>query len=207
MKDIRTSTERVPRDGNLEATGVQQLARRRILSLGLGFAVAPCFAPLGEAATPAMVNQTQYDAYSVMASYPEFSDWQGLLQLSGLAPYARGPGPFTIFVPTNGAYYQYPMYYQTLVPNGVAMPNTTRLIAYVRMHVVLGLFPPTAFYGHKVVLRSVSMVPITVDGTGPGTPTVTYSLLDGKTASAELSEAPIQASNGIIYPINNATIL
>jgi uncharacterized surface protein with fasciclin (FAS1) repeats len=190
-------------DGLVQGRTGVRLARRSALAAGAGLLAAPFFMRAARAEM-AMINAAQYDVGTVLASYPEFSTFFSILQQSGLSGEARGARNFTLFAPTNRAFAKYPNYYQTLIPGGSQMfPNTAKLILYIRNHVVAGEYPPDSFAGKKTTLTAISGATITVDGTGSGEPVVTYHLLNGQTITAALAEQPIQAANGLIYPIND----
>jgi len=183
-----------------------RLARRSALAAGVGMLAAP-FLMRAARAQMAMINAAQYDVGTVLASYPEFSTFFSILQQSGLSGEARAARNFTIFVPTNRAFAKYPNYYQTLIPGGSQMfPNTAKLITYIRNHVVAGEYTPQAFAGKKITLTALSGATIDIDGTGTGEPVVVYHLLGGQTSTAALTEQPIQAANGLIYPVNDPSL-
>jgi uncharacterized surface protein with fasciclin (FAS1) repeats len=154
-----------------------------------------------------MMNRAYEDGFTVMASQSRFSTWVTILQLSGLAPYARGATPYTVFAPTNAAFDKRPDIRTDLLPTSSEMfPDTTLLIGLVRAHVAYGLHPLDEFTGKTVTLKSVSGSPIEVDGTNPQAITVTWHSVQGQTAHGTLSGQPIRASNANIYPIDTVML-
>jgi len=155
----------------------------------------------------AVVNDSQYDIFSVLTAYSEFGTFEGLVEQAGLAGAARSAVDVTLFAPTNAAFYRYPNYLQTLVPGGSnSFPDTRKLIEFVRNHVVRSIYAPAQFEGKKLSLISLAGYPVDIDGTGAGAPIVSYHLVGGQTVEARITAQPIRASNGIIYPINKAIL-
>src|SRR5689334_1175467 len=86
-----------------------------------------------QGAPQGMQNRSYEDGFTVMVSDPQFSGWVSLLQQSGLAPYARGVTPYTVFAPTNAAINQYPQIREMLLPtSSQAFPDTSAIISLVR---------------------------------------------------------------------------
>jgi len=150
-----------------------------------------------------MMNRAYEDGFTVMASDARFSTWVSILQLSGLAPYARGATQYTVFAPTNEAFDQHPQIRAQLLPTASeTFPDTSVLIPLVRAHVAYGAHPLDEFMGKKVSMKSVNGTPIEVDGTNPQAITVTWHSVNGQNAQGLLTGQPILASNADIYPIN-----
>jgi uncharacterized surface protein with fasciclin (FAS1) repeats len=150
-----------------------------------------------------MMNRSYEDGFTVMASDARFSTWISILQLSGLAPYARGATPYTVFAPTNEAFDQHPQIRAQLLPTaGETFPDTSVLIPLVRAHVVYGAHPLDEFMGKKITIKSLNGTPIEIDGTNPQAITVTWHSVNGQNAQGVLTGQPILASNADIYPVN-----
>ena len=151
--------------------------------------------------------QVAPDGFTVMASDPRFRTWVSIVQASGLAPYARGATPYTVFAPTEAAFNRYPTMRQEFLPSGAnSFPDTSNLIRLVRTHVMYGLHPKSELEGHRVTVRSVAGTPITVDGSNPQAIAVTWTSPGRGEGTAHLTAAPIQASNAIIYPIDDVIL-
>jgi uncharacterized surface protein with fasciclin (FAS1) repeats len=187
--------------------GGGRLGRRSALVAGISLLIAPLLARSALASSIVLVNESQYDAFAVLGAYSEFGTFMGLVEQAGLAGEARSASNVTVFAPTNAAFYKYPTYYQTLIPGGSkSFPDTSKLIEFCRNHVVSGLYTPDKVAGKKLSLTSLTGAGVDVDGTGSGLPTVTYHLIGDQTVTAQCSEQPIQASNAVIYPINDAIL-
>ena len=184
---------------------MNSLMRRTTLACGINLVLVSLSNPIASAQAPpqGMQNRSYEDGFAVMASDPQLSGWVSLLQQSGLAPYARGGTPYTVFAPTNAAINQRPDIREMLLPSASqSFPDTSALIPLVRAHVVYGLHPLEEFQGKKVTVRSASGTPIEVDGSNPQAITVTWQSVEGQKAQGTLKGQPILANNADIYPID-----
>ena len=181
--------------------------RRSALLAGVGVLGTMALLRRSWAGGMALVNDSQYDIFSVLAAYSEFGTFEGLVEQAGLAVDARSAVDVTLFAPTNAAFYKHPTYLQTLVPGGSdSFPDTRKLIEFVRNHVVQGMYMPAQLEGKKLNLTSLAGYPVEIDGTGAGAPIVGYHLVEGQTVKAQITAPPIRASNGIVYPIDSAIL-
>ncbi len=130
-----------------------------------------------------------------------------IVQKSGLEPSARGTQPFTVFMPTEVAFDRYPDLRASLLEPMMseAFPDTHALVMFVRAHVLLGLHPTPPLGERRERIMSRVNSPIDVISTTP--PTISWSSASGRTGTATLSEAPIMASNALIYPTDNPILL
>jgi uncharacterized surface protein with fasciclin (FAS1) repeats len=184
---------------------MMKVMRRATLAGGVSAALVSLISRVASAqgAPQGMQNRSYEDGFTVMASDPRFTNWVNLLQQSGLAPYARGVSPYTVFAPTNAAISQRPDIRDALLPRASeSFPDTSALTALVRAHVVYGLHPFDEFKGKKITLQSVSGTPIEIDGTNPQAVTVTWQSVQGQRGQGTLQGQPILASNADIYPID-----
>lgn len=146
------------------------------------------------------------DAFSVASADPRFRIFTSIVQRSGLEPSARGTQPFTIFMPTEAAFDRYPDLRASLLgPASEAFPNTHALVMFVRAHVLLGLHPTPPLGQRRE--RIMSRVGTTVEIINTVPPTISWESSGGRIGTATLSEAPIIASNALIYPIDNPILL
>jgi uncharacterized surface protein with fasciclin (FAS1) repeats len=171
-------------------------------SLGLAFALGFC-ANAAYAATPVKMAQTDRMMKSpammkktpaktgsivdVASSLSDFSTLVAAVKAAGLVDTLSGPGPFTVFAPTNAAFAKLPKgTVETLLkPENKAM--LTKILTY---HVVSG----------KVLSTSIRPGAVkTVEGS-----TVSLKLM-GKSVTvndAKVVKADVPASNGIIHVID-----
>jgi uncharacterized surface protein with fasciclin (FAS1) repeats len=178
------------------------LSRRQVFQASLlgGVAAVVASAPYAKA-------DTEGDALSVMMSQQRFSDWVQVLRYAGLAQYAQSTPRFTSFIPTNMAFQKYPnILADVLQPRSKAFPDTTLQVNFVRSHVILDLHPLSECAGKKVQLTAISGNPIEIDGTKPGIFVVSWSGINSIAATTTISEDPITATNGIIYPFDSVVL-
>jgi uncharacterized surface protein with fasciclin (FAS1) repeats len=137
------------------------------------------------------------DAFTVMASRPELSDWLGLVESAGLGG-AAGTKTYTVFALTNEGYDNLNALLKgVLTQQGSNRPVNPQLLqTVVRTHVILGLHPPSEFAGKIVTLTTAAGDPIKVDGTTAGMLKLTM-----RYATAHEVGPPIIADNAIIIPI------
>lgn len=146
------------------------------------------------------------DAFSIVSADPRFRTFTSIVHRSGLEPSARGTQPFTVFMPTEAAFGRYPELRASLLgPASEAFPDTRALVAFVRAHVLLGLHPTPPLGERRERIMSRVGTPISIIDTTP--PTISWESAGGRTGTATLSEAPIIASNALIYPIDNPILL
>lgn len=159
------------------------------------------------ASASAQQSQSSEDALTVMETDPRFSDWMQILKFSGLSQYAQSTPQFTAFIPTNAAFDKYPdLLTNLLAGRSRAFPETGRQVLFVRSHVILDFHPLSEFSGKTATVTSMAGNPISVDGTNPNLYTVTWSSVNGHTATAHISGSPIIASNAIIYPVDSVVL-
>lgn len=150
--------------------------------------------------------RTGRDAFTITSANPRFRTFTSVVQKSGLELSARGAQPFTVLMPTEAAFDRYPELRASLLgPVSEAFPDTQALVMFVRAHVLLGLHPTPPLRTRRE--RVMSRVGTTVEIINTVPPTVSWESSGGRTGTATLSEAPIIASNALIYPIDNPILL
>ncbi|PPB80759.1 putative surface protein with fasciclin (FAS1) repeats [Albidovulum inexpectatum] len=117
-----------------------------------------------------------------------FNTLVAAVQAAGLVDTLKGPGPFTVFAPTDEAFAKLP---EGTVENLLKPENKDTLVAILTYHVVPG----------KVMSGDLQdgMKAATVQGSD-----VTISLMGGaKVNDANIVQADIEASNGVIHVIDS----
>lgn len=122
------------------------------------------------------------------------------VKAAGLVDTLSGPGPFTVFAPTNAAFDKLPPgTVDTLVkPENKAM--LTKILTY---HVVAGrmtaadLKANAMAHGGKGMLTTVQGEKLTVSKAGMG-----WKVTDAKGASAMITIADVMQSNGVIHVVD-----
>jgi uncharacterized surface protein with fasciclin (FAS1) repeats len=122
------------------------------------------------------------------------------VKAAGLVDTLSGPGPFTVFAPTNEAFDALPT---GTVDTLVKPENKATLTKILTYHVVSGrysagdLMALVAKGNGKASLTSVEGEPLTVMQTGK-----TLSVTDAKGGVAQVTIADVMQSNGVIHVVN-----
>ncbi len=161
-------------------------------------AAAVCAGLGSVAAIPAHAQ----DAMTAMASNPQLSQWQSLVQFSGLGGKAA-TATFTVFALTDEGFDNLNGVWKGKLTQRGANQRIDRqlLQSVVRSQAVAGLYPPSAFAGKVTTLSSLNGTPIVVDGTGPNGLKITMAY-----ATSHPEGPPIVADNAIIYPVLNDSV-
>ena len=122
------------------------------------------------------------------------------VKAAGLVDTLEGPGPFTVFAPTNEAFKKLPA---GTVDNLLKPENKAQLASVLTYHVVPGkvtakeLMEMIKAGGGKAELKTVQGEPLTVSQKGK-----TFEVTDAKRDVAKVTIANVAASNGVVYVIN-----
>lgn len=130
----------------------------------------------------ANIVQTAVDAGS-------FNTLVAAVKAAGLVNTLQGPGPFTVFAPTDAAFAKLPA---GTVENLLKPENKKQLVAILTYHVVAGKVMSKDLAGKKTMAKSVEGSAISVDATNG-------VMID----NATVVKADIEASNGVIHVIDS----
>jgi uncharacterized surface protein with fasciclin (FAS1) repeats len=162
-----------------------------IAACGSSSSSASSSPPMSAAASPAMSPAATADIVDTAVAAGQFTTLATALQAAGLVDTLKGPGPFTVFAPTDAAFAKLPAgTLDTLLkdPKG----ELTRILTY---HVVPG----------KVMAADITdgMTAKTVEGD-----TIKFTIKDGKVYvnGAQVTTADVPASNGVIHVIDGVLI-
>src|SRR5271166_6482516 len=111
------------------------------------------------------------------------------VQAADLAATLEGPGPFTVFAPTDQAFAKLP---PGTVDSLLKPENKAKLVAILTYHVVPGKVMSSALAGKKTMVKTVEGSQATIDAIGGGV----------KIDNATVTKADIEASNGVIHVID-----
>jgi uncharacterized surface protein with fasciclin (FAS1) repeats len=130
----------------------------------------------------------------IVVSDSNFSTLLAAVSAAGLAPTLSGPGPFTVFAPTNAAFAKLPA---GTVENLVKPENKAMLTSILTYHVVAG----KTMSGDVVKLNGKSVK--TVNGAS-----VRVMVSGGKVMvnNANVTAVDIAASNGVIHVIDTVLL-
>lgn len=123
------------------------------------------------------------------------------VKAAGLVDTLSGPGPFTVFAPTNEAFAALPA---GTVDNLLKPENKATLVKVLTYHVVAGrltaadLAAKVAAGGGKAKLKTVEGEDITVSKDGDQ-----WTITDAKGGTAHVTIGDVMQSNGVIHVIDS----
>lgn len=166
---------------------------RRLMIAAAALALAGCADTMmsDDAAEEAAVQTT--DVVSTAQSADNLTTLVAAIQAADLVETLSGPGPFTVFAPTDEAF--------AALPDGVLErllqpENKGRLRALLAYHVVPGTVRSGDIAGQAVEARTALQRPVTVDATGAGV----------KVGNANVVAADIEATNGVVHVIDRVIV-
>ncbi len=182
------------------------LATAAALALG-AMASAPVLAQMSEK-TVTVGGAPMYPSKNIIQNAVNSKDHTTLVaavKAAELVQTLEGPGPFTVFAPTNAAFAKLPA---GTVDNLLKPENKATLVKVLTYHVVSGRM--TAVKLMKAVkegegeahLKTVAGEDLTVKQAGPGKLTVT----DAKGDVADVTIADVLQSNGVIHVIDTVLL-
>ena len=123
------------------------------------------------------------------------------VKAAGLVSTLKGPGPFTVFAPTNEAFAKLP---KDTVPTLLKPENKATLTSILTYHVVAGklsaadLAAKANENGGKVELKTVAGGTLTIMGDDKGG----WLVVDAKGGKAKITIADVNQSNGVIHVVD-----
>jgi LPXTG-motif cell wall-anchored protein len=134
--------------------------------------------------------QAQRDIVDTAVAAGQFTTLAAALQAAGLVDTLKGPGPFTVFAPTDAAFAKLP-------PGTVEglLADPARLRAVLTYHVVPGRVTAAQVVG-LTTATTVQGEPLRISATG-GTVRIN---------SATVTQADIMASNGVIHVVDTVLL-
>jgi uncharacterized surface protein with fasciclin (FAS1) repeats len=152
---------------------------------------------------PMVGGAAMYPSKTIVANAVNSKDHTTLVaavKAAGLVPTLSGPGPFTVFAPTNEAFDKLP---KGTVATLVKPANKALLTKILTYHVIAGKFDSKAIAakiaagGGKATLKTVEGEPLTAsmsDGK--------LILTDAKGGKSTVTIADVYQSNGVIHVVN-----
>ncbi|CAN5467892.1 fasciclin domain-containing protein [soil metagenome] len=176
-----------------------KISHRLIFSLSSVALLAlakPASAQTSAVNSPALKASGVKTGTSLGLSAAKSADHTTLLQLlkaSGLLKQAYGKGPYTVFAPTNAAFSELP----DGELNELLLPSSKkRLIQFLAYHVVKGQLTTDQLKDGQN-LTNLSGQTLVVHKQGN-----TITIKDGRGTVADVVQADIRATNGVVYSIN-----
>jgi uncharacterized surface protein with fasciclin (FAS1) repeats len=163
--------------------GIANLAAVAAMAVGLA---------VGAAASARAADAAGSDIVDVAVAAGDFKTLAAALGAAGLVETLKGPGPFTVFAPTDEAFAQLPA---GTVETLLKPENKAKLTAILTYHVVPGKVTAAdvvKLTGAKTV--NGADVKVSVDGG-------TVSINDAKVVKAD-----VEASNGVIHVIDKVIL-
>jgi len=159
------------------------------------FAVAAAAAlALAPTAASAMNHgsHAKKDIVDTAVANGNFKTLAAALTAADLVTTLKGPGPFTVFAPTDAAFAKLPA---GTVENLLKPENKAQLQAVLTYHVVPGKVPASAVVGKVTDAKTVNGATINVNGTN-----------GVKVNNATVTTADVMASNGVIHVIDTVLL-
>jgi len=189
----------------------------RILLLSAACAAAPAFGfaqsmsmssnAMSGTADPMVGGAAMYPSKNIVANAVNSKDHTTLVaavKAAGLVPTLEGPGPFTVFAPTNEAFAALPAGTVTTLLKPANKPTLTKILTY---HVVAGKYDVADLKALIAKGDGTATLP-TVAG-----PDLTFKqsgaeveVIDAKGGTADITIPDVNQSNGVIQVVNKVLI-
>ena len=182
--------------------------RTLALAAGLAMGAALVAPPVIAAMDPMVGGAPMYPTKNIVENAVHSKDHTTLVaavKAAGLVETLEGPGPFTVFAPTNEAFAKLP---KGTVETLLKPENKDKLAAVLTYHVVPGRLTAQDLagmvdqMGGKATLKTVQGEDLTVERRGKSHLTVT----DAKGDVADITIADVLQSNGVIHVIDKVLI-
>jgi len=170
-----------------------------VLGLGLAASTMPAFAQ----DDPMVGGAAMYPTKTIVQNAVNSADHTTLVaavKAAGLVDTLSGPGPFTVFAPTNEAFAKLP---PEAVPMLLKPDNKQMLVKVLTYHVVAGrlssadLMADIQAGNGKATLTTVEGEPLIVTSDGQ-----TITLTDAKGDASKITIADVNQSNGVIHVVD-----
>lgn len=137
------------------------------------------------------------DIVDIAASNPDFSTLVAAVSAAGLVDTLKGPGPFTVFAPTNAAFDALPA---GTVETLLLPENRDQLVSILTYHVVPGAVTSNQLIGQSLDVATVQGDTVRILGS---TNKMGVSV---RVNDANVTAADIIASNGVIHVIDKVLL-
>ncbi|MDB5743320.1 MAG: fasciclin protein [Polaromonas sp.] len=171
------------------------------LALALSLSAAPSFAQVVVGGAPMLASK---DIIDNAVNSKDHTTLVAAVKAAGLVDTLKGPGPFTVFAPTNAAFAALPA---GTVDTLLKPENKAMLSGILTYHVVAGKVDAAALTkaitegGGKATLKTVAGGNLTAMASG-GKVMVT----DEKGGSATVTVADVYQSNGVIHVVDKVLL-
>jgi len=138
------------------------------------------------------MHHEKKDIVDTAVAAGSFKTLAAALTAAGLVDTLKGPGPFTVFAPTDAAFAKLPA---GTVETLLKPENKARLAAVLTYHVVPGKVPASAVVGKTSEPKTVNGATLKVNGTN-----------GVMVNNAKVVQADVMASNGVIHVIDTVLL-
>lgn len=180
---------------------------KTLLSLALALGLATGAAAPAFAKNPMVGGAPMYASKTIVENAVNSKDHTTLVaavKAAGLVDTLSGPGPFTVFAPTNTAFAKLP---PGTVETLVQPQNKAQLTGILTYHVVPGTFTAKDLMalvkqgGGRAILKTVNGAPLSVEVEGKK-----VYVTDAKGSTATVTVANVMQSNGVIHVVNGVLL-
>lgn len=177
--------------------------RRPLATIALAFALGAAVPAAAHAKNPMVGGAPMYASKTIVENAVNSKDHTTLVaavKAAGLVDTLSGPGPFTVFAPTNAAFAKLPA---GTVETLVKPENKATLTKILTYHVVPGVYTAKDLMklakdgGGEAQLKTVEGEPLVVQSKGKK-----VYVTDAKGSTATVTTANVMQSNGVIHVIN-----
>ena len=179
--------------------------KHKLASIGLAIAMsvtaASAFAQVMVGGAPMLASK---DIIDNAVNSKDHTTLVAAVKAAGLVETLKGPGPFTVFAPTNAAFAALPAGTVDTLLKPESKPALTKVLTY---HVVAGkmdaasLTKAIAAGGGKAMLKTVSGGTLTAMSSGG-----TVMVMDESGGTANVSIADVTQSNGVIHVVDKVLL-
>lgn len=180
-------------------------AKHKLASLGLALALSvaalPSFAQVMVGGAPMLASK---DIIDNAVNSKDHTTLVAAVKAAGLVETLKGPGPFTVFAPTNAAFDALPA---GTVDTLLKPENKAMLSGILTYHVVAGKMDAAALTKAiadgkgKTMLKTVAGGKLTATAMGGN-----VMLTDEKGGSAKVTIADVYQSNGVIHVVDKVLL-
>ena len=168
----------------------KQTLSKTVLALAIGTASIGAFAQVMVGGAPMLASK---DIIDNAVNSKDHTTLVAAVKAAGLVDTLKGPGPFTVFAPTNAAFSALPKGTVEGLLKPEKKADLTKILTY---HVVPGKVMSSALAGKKTDAKTVQGEMVMVDATMGG---VTVN-------GAKVVTADVAADNGVIHVIDTVLI-
>lgn len=165
---------------------------RRVLLAAAAIAVVAGPAIAGGYGAKKEMGAPKADIVDTAVAAGDFKTLAAALQAASLVETLKGPGPFTVFAPTDAAFAKLPA---GTVETLLKPENKAQLTSILTYHVVSGKTKSKQLVGKTLAVKTVNGADINVDGTS-----------GVKVNGATVTKADIWAANGVIHVIDTVLL-